>query len=381
MSLPVSRERRRWIRDLHRAGYSQRQIRVAVATSFQSIRAVVREWGEFRPFLAWEPGPGRLTVEERDEIAVGLARGASFAEIGRYLNRSTSTVSREVHRNGGRDWYRPAKAHRRAYDEARRPKSHRLESPVLQQVVIEGIEQWWSPEQVAHRLRVDYPDDPMMWVSHETIYQSIYVQGRGELRRELARCLRSGRAERRPQRRMERRTKITGVVSISERPAEVEDRAVPGHWEGDLLIGKDGQSAIATLVERSTRYVMLAKIDDQRAATVRDAITAQITQLPEHLRRSLTWDRGGEMAQHLQFTVDTNIDVYFCDPRSPWQRGTNENTNGLLRQYFPKGTDLSIHSQDDLDSAAHSLNNRPRETLGWLKPSEKLTEILVAHTA
>jgi len=365
---------------MYRAGCPQRQILVELGTSYQSIRAVVRDLGTFRPFLEWAPAPGRLTLDEREDIGAGLVEGMSLAGIARRLGRTTSTISREVQVNGGREAYRPSKAHRGAYDRARRPKPRRLDSPVLEGVVIEGLEQWWSPEQIARRLRVEHPDDPMMWVSHETIYQSIYVQGRGELRRELARCLRTGRAERRPQGRLERRGQIPGAVSISERPAEAEDRAVPGHWEGDLIVGKDSRSAIATLVERTTRYVILAKVDDQTAATVRDAITAQITRLPDHLRRSLTWDRGKEMSQHAQFSVDTGIDVYFCDPHSPWQRGSNENTNGLLRQYFPKGTDLSVHSQDDLDAAAHSLNNRPRETLGWYKPSEKLTELLVAHT-
>jgi IS30 family transposase len=381
MSPPISREKRRWIRELYRAGWSQARIRVEVATAWRQIRAVVRELGEYRPFLEWDPGPGRLTLDEREEIGFGLVVGTSLAGIARRLGRPTSTVAREVKANGGREAYRPSQAHRRAYDRARRPKTRRLDSPAVREVVVEAIEQWWSPEQIAHRLRLEYPDDPMMWVSHETIYQSIYVQGRGELRRELARCLRSGRAERRPNGRIERRGRIPGMVSISERPAEVEDRAVPGHWEGDLLVGKNGQSAIATLVERTTRYVLLAKVENQTAAAARDAITAQITQLPEHLRRSLTWDQGREMAQHAKFSVDTGIAVYFCDPHSPWQRGSNENTNGLLRQYFPKGTDLSVHSQEDLDSAAHSLNNRPRETLGWFKPSEKLTELLVANTA
>jgi IS30 family transposase len=366
---------------MYRAGCPQRQILVELGTSYRAVRAVVRDLGMFRPFLEWAPASGRLTLDEREDIAAGLVEGVSLAGIARRLGRTTSTISREVQGNGGRGAYRPSKAHRRAYDRARRPKPRRLDSPVLERVVIEALEQWWSPEQIARRLRLEHPDDPMMWVSHETIYQSIYVQGRGELRRELARCLRSGRAERHPNGRIERRGRIPGIVSISERPAEIEDRAVPGHWEGDLIVGKDHCSAIATLVERTTRYVMLAKVDDQTATTVRDAITAQITQLPKHLRRSLTWDQGPEMAQHAQFSVDTGIAVYFCDPRSPWQRGSNENTNGLLRQYFPKGTDLSIHSQHDLDAAAHSLNNRPRETLGWLKPSEKLTELLVAHTA
>jgi IS30 family transposase len=378
---PISLEKRRRIRELHRLGWSQRRIMVELSTSHRAIQAVVRdEFGDCLPFVDWEPGPGRLTLSEREEIAVALSHGLSLARIACGLGRPTSTVSREVAANGGRKAYRASKAHRRAYDRARRPKPRKLSGGPLPALVLGWVEAWWSPEQIARRLRLEYPDDPMMWVSHETIYRSIYVQGRGELRRELARCLRSGRAQRQPRARMERRGRIPNMVSISERPAEIEDRAVPGHWEGDLLVGKDNQSAIATLVERSTRYVLLAKIENQTATTVRDAIAAQITQLPAHLRRSLTWDRGREMAQHAEFSVDTGVDVYFCDPNSPWQRGSNENTNGLLRQYFPKGTDLSVHTQDDLDAAAHSLNNRPRETLGWLKPSEKLTELLVANT-
>ena len=384
MATPVlSLEKRRRIRELHRQGWSQRQILAELSTSFESIRAVIRdEFGDVRPFVAWEPGRGRLTLAEREEIAVGVGRGESFAGVARTLGRPTSTVSREVNGNGGRMAYRASKAHRRAYERARRPKAPKLISGApLGDLVAGWVREWWSPEQITCRLRLEHPDDPMMRVSHETIYRSIYVQGRGELRRELARCLRTGRAERQPKRRMERRGRILDAVSISERPAEVEDRAVPGHWEGDLLVGQAGRSAIATLVERSTRYVLLAKVDDQTALTVRDAVAAQILRLPAHLRRSLTWDRGKEMSQHAQFSLDTNIDVYFCDPHAPWQRGTNENTNGLLRQYFPKGTDLSDYSQDDLDAAAHSLNNRPLKTLGWYKPAEKLTELLVAQTS
>ena len=380
---PIAPEKRRMIRQLLRKGWSQREIMAELKTSNLTVQAVVREeFGGVRiPLGEWEPGPGRLTFAEREEITLRLVRGESCAAIARWLGRSTSTVTREVNANGGRAGYRASRGHQRAYERSRRPKDRKLLTcPRLQEEVIGGLEDWWSPEQIAHRLRAEYPDDPMMWVSHETIYQSIYVQGRGELRRELARCLRSGRAQRRPRSRMERRGRIPGLVSISERPAEVEDRAVPGHWEGDLLVGKDHGSAIATLVERTTRYVMLAKLDDKTASTVREAIAAQITTLPAHLRRSLTWDRGREMTEHLRFSVDTNVDVYFCDPHAPWQRGTNENTNGLLRQYFPKGTDLSVHSQADLDAAAHSLNNRPRETLGWLKPSEKLAELLLAQT-
>ena len=384
MAPPLTAEERKRIRKLAREGQTYRFILAEVGRSMGAVGKVIRDelGGGRMTLVEWSPGPGRLSLAEREEIHLGLERGESFAAIAWRLGRVTSTVSREVHRNGGREGYRASRAHRAAFERARRPKPAKLAAnPALRAAVEAAVEAWWSPEQIACWLRSEFPDDPMMWVSHETIYQSIFVQGRGELRRELGRCLRTGRAQRRPRGRMERRGQIPGVVSISERPAEVDDRAVPGHWEGDLLVGKGGMSALATLVERSTRYVMLAKIDDQTAATVREAIAAQITRLPAHLRRSLTWDRGKEMSQHLQFTVDTDVDVYFCDPHSPWQRGSNENTNGLLRQYFPKGTDLSIHSQDDLDAAAYSLNNRPRKTLGWLKPSEKLTELLVADTA
>jgi len=243
--------------------------------------------------------------------------------------------------------------------------------------VIGWLERLWSPEKIADRLRVEFADDPMMRVSHETIYQSLYVQGRGELRRELTRCLHSGRTQRRPRGRLEHRGQIPNKVMISQRPAEVADRAVPGHWEGDLIIGKNGRSAVGTLVERTTRYVMLLALPtDHTAASVRDAMAASIRQLPAHLVRSITWDQGTEMSEHVRFTVDTGVQIYFCDPHSPWQRGTNENTNGLLRDYMPKGKDLSALSQDNLDYFAHSLNDRPRQTLAGMKPSEKFTELL-----
>jgi IS30 family transposase len=245
--------------------------------------------------------------------------------------------------------------------------------------VIEGLEQWWSPEEIVNRLRAEFAHDPMMQVSHETIYKTLHVQGRGELRRELHRCLRSGRAQRRPRGRMHTAGSIPNMVMISERPAEVADRAVPGHWEGDLIIGKDGHSAVGTLVERSTRFVILLhRPDDRKAATVQAAMRKAIIGLPDALARSITWDQGKEMSSHQRFTVDTGIQVYFCDPHSPWQRGTNENTNGLLRQYMPKGTDLSVsaHSAKDLRRFAASLNDRPRKTLGYMKPSEKLAELL-----
>jgi IS30 family transposase len=270
-------------------------------------------------------------------------------------------------------------AHRRAHQRARRPKLTKLGAcAALRERVIGDLQQLWSPEQIASKLRCDYPDQPEMWVSHETIYKAIYIQGRGELRRELARALRTGRAQRRHQGRVERRGQIPDMVMISERPAEVADRAVPGHWEGDLLIGKDGKSAIATLVERSTRYVLLARIPNQRAETVRTALVERVATLPEHLWRSLTWDQGKEMSQHRQFSLATGIDVYFCDPHSPWQRGSNENTNGLLRQYFPKGTPLGRHSQDHLDAVAVQLNGRPRETLDWDTPAERLAKLIAS---
>ena len=247
--------------------------------------------------------------------------------------------------------------------------------------VEEWLTQWWSPEEIAQRLRLEFPDDPMMWVSHETIYQALFVQGRGELRRELSRCLRTGRARRRPQGRTDSRGRLPNMVMISERPAEAEDRAVPGHWEGDLLVGKNGKSAVGTLVERATRYVLLLHLPEGRAAENVDAAMRQaIAKLPGDLFRTITWDQGKEMARHAAFTVDTGIQIYFCDPHSPWQRGSNENTNGLLRQYMPKGTDLSLLSERDLDGITRSLNNRPRKTLGFMKPSEQLSDLL-AHTS
>jgi transposase, IS30 family len=235
----------------------------------------------------------------------------------------------------------------------------------------------WSPEQIAHRLRWEHPDEDEMRVSHETIYQSLFVQARGALRRELHACLRTGRVRRRAQHRSAGPGKLTDMVLISERPAEVADRAVPGHWEGDLIIGGRSHSAIGTLVERQTRYVMLVALPAGRSApAVRDALAARILTLPEQLRRTLTWDRGHEMAEHLRFTIETGVQVYFCDPRSPWQRGSNENTNGLLRQYFPKGSDLAVHDQAQLDAVARELNDRPRQTLRWMKPSEALAKIV-----
>ena len=328
----------------------------------------------------WSPGPGRLTLAEREEISLGLRCGGTFSTIAKALGRHLSTVSREVAANGGREDYRAWRAHDRARRCSCRPKPTKLANPDLAAKVTEWLAEWWSPEEIAQRLRLEHPDDPMMWVSHETIYKSLFVQGRGELRRELTRCLRSGRTQRRAQGRIETRGRIPGMVMISERPAEVEDRAVPGHWEGDLILGKNSKSAVGTLVERATRYVMLLHLPDGRdSASVDAAMRRAIGTLPKELFRTLTWDQGKEMHKHATFTIDTGIQIYFCDPHSPWQRGSNENTNGLLRQYMPKGTDLSAHSAEDLERIARSLNNRPRKTLGYMKPSEKLTELL-AHT-
>ena len=241
----------------------------------------------------------------------------------------------------------------------------------------EWLEAWWSPEEISDRLRIEFPDDPMMRVSYETIYRSLFVEGRGELRRELSRCLRSGRAKRRPRSRIERRGSIPNKVMITDRPAEADDRAVPGHWEGDLVLGAMNRSAVGTLVERTTRFVMLLHLPDGREAEkVNAAMQSAITRLPERLQRSITWDQGREMSSHERFTIDTGIQIYFCDPHSPWQRGANENTNGLLRQYMPKGTDLSIHSAEGLALIADSLNRRPRKALGFMTPVEKLAEVL-----
>jgi IS30 family transposase len=344
---------------------------------------VLRDAGGVARRQDWDPSPARLSAADREEIRCGLDAGLSFTAIAGRIGRATSTVSREVNNNGGRDDYRAWRAHLDAAERARRSKTAKLAAcPRLRAQVEEWLEEGlWSPMQIAERLQIEFPDDPMMRVSHETIYQSLYVQGRGALRKELALCLRTGRAVRRNRSRLERRGTIPDKVMISERPAEAVDRAVPGHWEGDLIIGKGSKSAVGTLVERSTRYVMLLHLPgDHTAETVRDAMTAKIRTLPEHLARSITWDQGTEMAQHARFSVDTGVAVYFCDPHSPWQRGTNENTNGLLRQWMPKGTDLSVHSEADLDVIAHKLNNRPRQTLRWMKPSERLAE-LVAPTA
>ncbi len=389
--------------------------------------------GGMAPFV-FVPVSGRyLSFVEREEIALLHARGCGVREIARRLGRSPSTISRELRRNaatrGGNLEYRASTAQWHSDRRARRPKEVKLAAnDALRKYVQDRLggviatpdgtavpgpdvrwigrrygrrqdRRWataWSPEQISNRLRIDFPDDESMRISHEAIYQALYVQGRGALRRELAACLRTGRALRVPTARTRGRGKkfVSPEIMISERPAEADDRAVPGHWEGDLILGL-GSSAIGTLVERTTRFTILLHLPrmdghgqprikngpalaGHGAEAVRDSLASSITTLPEQLRRSLTWDQGAEMAQHAQLRIDTGLAIYFCDPQSPWQRGTNENTNGLLRQYFPKGTDLSKHSRDDLDAVAAALNSRPRKTLGWKTPAEALNEHLLS---
>jgi len=381
VSRHLTTEQRLQARRLRRDGRSVREIAAALGCSARTVKRVTRGPGlrESRR-IVWSPGPSRLSLAEREEISRGLVAGDSLRAIAARIGRVPSTVSREVMANGGCARYRAVGAHHVAYARSRRPKRAKLAAGPLLDRVEAWLEQWWSPGQIARRLRREYPHDEAMRVSHETIYQSLFVQGRGELRRELSRCLRTGRAQRRPRAGQERRGRIPDMVLISDRPAEVEDRAVPGHWEGDLIIGRGGRSAVGTLVERTSRFLLLLHLPDGReAAKVNEAMRRAIAALPADLVRSLTWDQGKELASHVAFTVDTGVQVYFCDPHSPWQRGSNENTNGLLRQYMPKSTDLSPFSADDLARIAASLNDRPRKTLGFMKPSERFAD-LVAMT-
>ena len=374
--LPISQSERLEIRRRAASGEKARSVAAAVGRSLRSVHAVLRRSGGIPPRGAARSAL-RLSAAEREEISRGLHGGESLRHIAGGLGRSPSTVSREVAGNGGRQRYRAHRAEARAGARARRPRRAKLaRNRDLRLAVERLLEARWSPQQIAWQLRQDHPHEPEMWVSHETIYQSLFVQGRGALRAELHRCLRTGRARRRPH-GQSRGGKIADMVLISERPAEAGDRAVPGHWEGDLIMGAANRSAIGTLVERQTRYLMLVALPGGRTAeAVREALAERILALPAELRRSLTWDQGTEMADHVRFTVETGVQIYFCDPHSPWQRGSNENTNGLVRQYFPKGTDLSVHSQDRLDAVARELNARPRQTLGWMKPSEALAGVL-----
>jgi IS30 family transposase len=361
------------------AGGETRQVVAdSLGLNRKSVYRVLRDAGPVPP--RWvDRGVGQLSLAQREEISLALSSGESLRAIAGSLGVAPSTISREVAANGGRGRYRAWRADAAAYERARRDKPRKLETNQrLLEQVNRGLGKRWSPEQIADRLRIDFADQPEMWVSHETIYQALFLQAKGKLRTELIVSLRAGRTTRRPQRRGAPTSKgrVKDMVMISDRPAEIEDRAIPGHWEGDLIIGKHNGSAIVTLAERSTRFVILAKIERATADAVCAALTAKILTLPVELRRSLTWDQGTEMAHHLQFTIATDVAVYFCDPHSPWQRGTNENTNGLLREYFPKGTDLSVHSQEHLDDVAAELNDRPRKTLGFMKPSEKFAELL-----
>jgi IS30 family transposase len=351
-------------------------------------RALEKPPGSVYGFLASNggipPQPRRrrdraLTLEDREEISRGLSRSESFRRIAVRLRRSPSTISREVARNGGCARYRASTAEAKAWARARRPKCCKLavESD-LQQWVAEQLRQNWSPEQIAGWLKRAHPLDERMRISHETIYRSLFIQARGVLKKELQAHLRSRRKIRRSKLAStagQQRGQIVDAVSISERPAAANDRAVPGHWEGDLISGANN-SHIATLVERQSHFTMLVKVDGKDAKTVVQALKKQIRKLPTELRRSLTWDRGTEMALHKEFSVETDVQVYFCDPQSPWQRGTNENTNGLLRQYFPKGTELSIYTQSYLDTVARQLNERPRKTLGFKTPADTLEAAL-----
>jgi transposase, IS30 family len=406
--MPKEFERRFW--RLIGLGWSTERAALEVGVSRGTGERWFLDGGGMAPMTLAEPSGRFLTLAERETIDLCWADGWNKAEIARLLGRHPTTIGRELDRNrllahphrpplpdgarrrpgpvagtqgpGRRPQvrYRAAAAQAKAEVRGRRPKPAKLtERPALRAWVQDKLSsEQWSPEQIAGRLVEAFPDDERMRISHEAIYQALYVQGRGALRRELTACLRTGRALRRPRRRTDaRRERIKDKLLISERPAEAEDRALPGHWEGDLIIGADSGSAIGTLVERTTRFVMLLHLpDDHGAEAVRDAIVAQINTLPAALRRSLTWDQGIELARHTEITFATDLPVYFCDPHSPWQRGTNENTNGLLRQYFPKGTDLAVHDLDHLNLIAAKLNGRPRKTLKFKTPAEVLARLL-----
>ena len=362
-----------------RTGYLWRRGRSITDATGQTVH--------YPPILPSPPpiSPRFLSEDERVLIADRRHAGATIRAIAAELGRSPSTISREIHRNQNENGaYRPFDAHRKAVLRRARPKTGKIAAnPHLRTLIQQMLTRRLSPEQISHRLRREHPERPELHVAHETIYQALYLQGRGELRREIARALRTGRTIRKP-RRIDGQPQprfIHPMIMISERPAEIEDRAIPGHWEGDLIIGKGGASAIGTLVERTTRYVLLVHLGARHTAEqVRDGLLSTIATLPTHLKRSLTWDQGSEMSLHQQFTLAADMPVYFCDPHSPWQRGTNENTNGLLRQYFPKGTDLCAHTPEHLAHVATELNTRPRKTLDWDTPAERLATLLTNTT-
>lgn len=378
--VPMPAEVRAELLGRWRAGATWLQLQAEFECSHQMVWNVVREAGGMAP--VW-PDRSRkhLSLEDREEISRGLALGQSLSVIARGLGRPTSTVSREVQRNGGRLDYRAARADRATCQRAKRPKATKLDQqPALRVFVENGLELDWSPEEICGRLPVEFPDDVSMRVVPETIYQALFVQGRTGLNKELVGHLRSKRTRRKPHtitaRNAEQGGPIIDKVMITERPAEVADRAVPGHWEGDLIIGARGRSQTGTLVERTSGFTMLLCLpDNRRAATVAAVMQQQIETLPTQLRRSITWDQGIEMADHARFTVATGIPIYFCHPHAPWERGTNENTNGLLRQYLPRTSDLSVHDQHELDDIAARLNTRPRKRLGYLTPSEVFNQL------
>jgi len=377
--LSVSQRNEVWAR--WRRGESIVDIASALEHARFCIGDVITGGGGIAP-PARRRSPRVLTLAEREELSRGLASGHSVRQIARGLRRAPSTISREVQRHGGRRSYRAQRADRRAWIRAQRPKVGRLAvRPALRQAVADKLARQWSPQQIAGWLRVTFPGDPEMQVSHETIYRSLFVQARGVLKRALTQHLRRARPRRRA--RAARRVghypgHIVGAVSIRERPADAADRAVPGHWEGDLLMGARRASQVATLVERHSRFLLLVRVPKADTQTVVRALTRRVQHLPRGLMKSLTWDRGTELAGHRQFTLATDVQVYFCDPQSPWQRGSNENTNGLLRQYLPKGADLSKYSQAQLDAIALRLNTRPRLTLGFQTPAAKLAEIVAS---
>lgn len=375
-----SAEQRADIWDRWKRGESMHEIGRAFDRGHSSIQKILMATGGIRPAVR-KRSRLALSLAEREEISRGLVTGFSLRSIADRLKRSPSTVSREVNRNGGRRGYRAVKADKRAWEEALRPKACKLVlNDGLRQAVIRKLKRYWSPQQIAGWLKREYANSKAMNVSHETIYRSLYVQARGALKKELIAYLRQKRMIRRSRyarQPTDKRGQIKDAVSISERPASVEDRAVPGHWEGDLLCGSNN-SFIATLVERHTRFVMLAKLPSRHTEAVVDALIKQSKRLPTELYKTLTWDRGHEMADHKRFSMETKIDVYFCDPKSPWQRGTNENTNRLLRQFLPRRTDLSKHNQAELNKIARLLNERPRKTLDYHSPAERLEECVAS---
>jgi len=366
--------------DRWQKGDSLEKIAQLFGRTHGSVARILRQTGGIRPPKRVRSGR-TLSLAEREEISRGVVTGHSLRSIAASLNRSPSTISREINRNGGRQQYRANVADQAAWDRAHRPKTCKLaQNPALAHIVASKLQLAWSPRQVAGWLKRTYPDDETYQVSHETIYRTLFIQARGALKKELLQHLRRTRRMRRSRHHTQKTAdhgRIIDAVSIRERPAEAEDRAVPGHWEGDLLFGSKN-SQIATLVERQTRYVLIARVKSKDTETVINALIKQAHKLPRELYKSLTWDRGKELADHKRFTLDTDIKVYFCDPQSPWQRGSNENTNGLLRQYFPKGMDLSNVHQNRLNAVARRLNERPRETLNFETPAERFNQCVAS---